>query len=62
MTAARDLSTPYVDGLPDSGVPMVRVVFTGVAGEAKGSKYVIAGFWDGGKTWRARFTPPLPGV
>jgi hypothetical protein len=27
-----------------------------------GTALVVDGFWDGGRTWRVRFAPPLPGV
>ena len=35
--------------------------FRGVSGEAAGREIVVAGFWDGGMTWKARFAPPVPG-
>ncbi len=61
MRASRQLSNAYVEGLPDSGEPMVRVAFTGTAGAAKGLSRTVAGFWDGGQTWLARFAPPAAG-
>jgi hypothetical protein len=61
MTAASEAVNPYVSGLPDDGAPMVTVMFTGTSGEAKGLRCAIAGFWDGGTTWKARFAPPAPG-
>lgn len=61
MTAEREPANPYVEGLPDNGAPAVTVTFTGTGGAAKGLSYSIAGFWDGGKTWKARFAPPVPG-
>jgi hypothetical protein len=61
MTATAELSNAYVEALPDSGKPYVQVTFTGASGEAKGLRYAVAGFWDGGKTWKARFAPPAPG-
>jgi hypothetical protein len=61
MKAKADLADPYVQGLPEGGRPYVTVTFTGKSGEAKGQRYAIPGFWDGGRTWRARFAPPAPG-
>ncbi len=56
MTSQSDIANPYMASSPE-----VRVTFTGTAGEAKSRRYTIAGFWDGAKTWKARFAPPLPG-
>jgi len=61
LTAQTELSNAYVEGLPDKGPPRVRATFTGVGGDAKGLRYTIAGFWDGGRTWRVRFAPPAAG-
>jgi len=61
--AARDVyGNAYVDGLPDDGDGLVEVSFTGVSGKAVGMSYKIAGFWDGAKTWKVRFSPPASGV
>lgn len=61
MTAKRPLSNPYVDGLPEGRPALARVVFSGVSGEARGQRYVISAFWDGGQKWKARFAPPSAG-
>ena len=61
MTARTAYANAYVDGLPASGQPLVRVTFSGVGGEAQGLRYTVAGFWDGGQTWKVRFAPPAPG-
>jgi hypothetical protein len=61
MTAQADFANPYAETLPDNGQPIVRVAFTGVSEAARGLTYTVAGFWDGGKTWKARFAPPAPG-
>jgi hypothetical protein len=61
MTARTAYANAYVDGLPAGGQPLVQVTFTGVGGEARGRRYTIAGFWDGGQTWKVRFAPPAPG-
>jgi hypothetical protein len=61
MTAQASFANAYVDALPDGGKPYVLVTFTGAGGEARGMRYAVAGFWDGGQTWRARFAPPAPG-
>jgi hypothetical protein len=61
MTAQAELADPYVMGLPEGGKPYVTVTFTGTSGKAKGQQCVVAGFWDGGHTWRARFAPSAAG-
>ncbi|MCR4412882.1 MAG: DUF4038 domain-containing protein [Thermoguttaceae bacterium] len=62
LTAQRDLAEPYREGLPDAGPGHVKVVFRGESGEAQGRQIAIHGFWDGGRTWRARFAPPASGT
>jgi hypothetical protein len=57
LTAQSELSNPFVDGLPDNSPPLARVTFTGPDSRV----LVVAAFWDGGRTWRARFAPPAPG-
>jgi GWxTD domain-containing protein len=61
LTARGAYSNAYVEGLPASGEPLVRVTFSGVSGEARGLRYVVAGFWDGGPAWKVRFGPPASG-
>jgi len=61
MTAQRAMASPYVEGLPEGGPPCVTVAFRGQSDEAQGQECVVAGFWDGGRTWRVRFAPPAPG-
>jgi hypothetical protein len=61
MTAHTAYANAYVDGLSASGRPLVQVTFSGVDGEAQGRRYTVAGFWDGGQTWKVRFAPPAPG-
>ena len=36
----------------------LRVTFTGPAGE----RYDVPAFWDGGRAWKVRFAPTVPGV
>ena len=61
MTARAAFANPYVEGLPASGRPLLQVTFSGVSGEAQGLRHTIAGFWDGGQTWKVRFAPPASG-
>ena len=61
LAAGRELANAYVAGLPDGQPAHVRVTFTGATGEAAGRKYTVAGFWDGGISWKARFAPPAAG-
>ena len=60
MTAERELSGPYVEGLPEGDSGYVSVVFQGESGDAEGRQFSVTGFWDGGRTWRVRFAPPTP--
>ncbi len=61
MTATQNAANPYVAYLQEGSPARVRVRFVGVSGEATGREMTIAGFWDGGTTWKARFAPPVPG-
>ena len=61
LIAQRKLDEPYVDGLPDGGPAYVTVVFRHEESQAGKGEYRTGGFWDGGRTWRVRFSPPLPG-
>ena len=61
MTAKRELSSPYVESLPEGGPGLVSVTFKGESGAAEGRQFNVTGFWDGGSRWRARFAPPTPG-
>ena len=44
----------YSNALQDASL---RVVFTSPLGETN----EVDGFWDGGRTWRVRFSPDQPG-
>ena len=61
MRAKRELSSPYVESLPEGGPGLVSVTFQGENGEAEGRQFKVTGFWDGGSRWRVRFAPPAPG-
>lgn len=61
MNGSVEQTNPYVDGLPDGGESYVIATFTGTKGEARGSRYRVPGFWDGGKVWKVRFAAPKPG-
>jgi len=41
--------------------PSMQVHFSAVFTGPGGAKYEVPGFWDGGKTWKLRFTPTAPG-
>jgi len=62
LTAQKKLDRPYVDGLPDGGAAYVTVAFRHEGSQGGKGEYRVGGFWDGGRTWRVRFAPPLPGV
>src|SRR5690606_30641722 len=61
LTAKRQYENPYAAISADEKEGLVRVVFTGVTGEASGRELTIFGFWDGGQHWKVRFAPPAPG-
>jgi hypothetical protein len=61
LTARGAYANAYLEGLPANGRPLVEVTFSGVDGAAQGMRYTLAGFWDGGKTWKVRFAPPAAG-
>jgi hypothetical protein len=60
LEAKSEYSNPYVEGLPDSGTPLVQAVFTGASGAGRGRRYNLAAFWDGDKNWKVRFAPEAP--
>lgn len=53
---------PYAIILADTKEGLIRVEFSGVAGEASGKKIIVFGFWDGGQNWKARFSAPFTGT
>ena len=59
--ARREHTNSYVDSLPDRSVSLARATFRGTSGAAREMRYTLAMFWDGGKTWKARFAPPAAG-
>jgi hypothetical protein len=67
LTAQKELSDAYRQSLPDvpGGInhssAYAQVTFTGVGGAAQGRRCVVPAFWDGGRTWKARFAPPAAG-
>ncbi len=62
LSAERELAAPYVDGLPEGKPGYVEAVFRSESGKAKAAELRLSGFWDGGRTWRIRFAPPLCGT
>lgn len=56
LRSAHVHANPYRDGAN------VTVTFTGTSGRALGRVFVAQGFWDGGQTYRARFSPPAEGA
>ncbi len=53
---------PYVDCLKEGQKPFVSARFEGISGDAALKAIVVPGFWDGGDTWKIRFTPPSGGT
>jgi predicted alpha/beta superfamily hydrolase len=62
MTATQNAANPYIAYLQEGRPARVAVRFTGVSGDATGRELTVAGFWDGGTTWKARFAPPASGA
>ncbi len=52
FTAGREIADPF-DG--------ERAAFSAVFRGPSGAEFKVPGFWDGGRAWRIRFTPTLPG-
>jgi hypothetical protein len=41
--------------------PLHQAEINGIFVSPNGQRFVVPGFWDGGKTWRVRFSPGVPG-
>jgi hypothetical protein len=54
-------SNPYADIPSTSGRDLLKVVFEGTSGEAKGKILSLTGFWNGGSEWRVNFSSPYTG-
>jgi Protein of unknown function (DUF4038)/Domain of unknown function (DUF5060) len=61
LECQKPLDMPYLESLPDHAEALTRVVFEGTAGEAQGHRFALDAFWDAGRTFKARFAPPVPG-
>ena len=57
LQASHPYANPYVEGLADKSEPLLRGVFTGPGGR----RLTVTGFWDGERTWKVRFAPPVAG-
>jgi hypothetical protein len=62
LTAETAATNPYAAIPAESGADLVTATFTGTDGAAAGRAITVTGFWDGGRTWRLRFAPPLAGT
>ena len=60
--AVEDYGNAYEIIESSPGNDLLTVVFRGTSGPANGKEFEITGFWDGGQTWKIRFTPPAGGV
>jgi Protein of unknown function (DUF4038)/Domain of unknown function (DUF5060) len=55
-------SNPYKD-IPVTGDgDLLKVTFTGTAGEAMNRHITVTGFWNGGSEWLVNFAPPFTGT
>ena len=59
--AHREYTNSYMESLPDRSVSLARATFRGTSGAAREMRYTLPMFWDGSKTWKARFAPPAAG-
>jgi len=61
MKGSASFENPYVECLKEGQKAFVSAKFTGISGDASHKTIVVPGFWDGGDTWKIRFTPPCSG-
>jgi hypothetical protein len=61
MTAEKNYENPYWLVPVNDDKDFVYAEFKGINGDAEGKTVTVAGFWDGGKDWKIRFTPPFIG-
>lgn len=63
LSAAQELPDAYRQRLPEGsgGGAIAKVTFSGVSGAAQGRHITVPVFWDGGRQWKVRFAPPVPG-
>src|SRR6056297_2234705 len=62
FTANGQYSNPYADIPIQKSGDLLKVVFTGIEGEAKDETMEIVGCWNGGNKWRVNFAPPYAGT
>ncbi len=63
LTARNKSANPYNEISVNSGDnDLLKAVFTGTSGDAKGKSITVAGFWYNGKTWKVRFAAPESGT
>jgi hypothetical protein len=54
-----DYANPYFDIPVNTDEDLLKVIFTGNSGEARGKQYSLVAFWNGGKEWKVNFAAPL---
>lgn len=57
----KEIINPYAQISADGKNDLLKVIFEGTDGEAKGKKIILTAFWDGGKNWKVNFTSPYTG-
>lgn len=62
FTANGQYSNPYEDISIQKSGDLLKVIFTGIEGEAKDETIEIVGCWNGGNEWRVNFAPPYAGT
>jgi hypothetical protein len=61
LTSGKNYSNPYNDIPVTKEGDLLKVSFTGTAGNALNKEITVIGFWNGGSRWRVNFTPPETG-
>src|SRR5512133_1512658 len=52
---------PYAEIPVDGTGDLIKVLFTGITGDAAGKTFTIKGYWNGGQEWRVNFSAPFSG-
>jgi len=61
FNSSKTYSNPYSDIPSAPGNDLLKVTFTGTAGDALNKSITLVGFWNGASEWRVNFTSPYTG-
>src|SRR5512133_16612 len=59
--SSRPVQNPYAEIPINGGEDLLKVVFTGISGDAQGKSYTIIAFWKGSSQWNVNFAAPYCG-